>query len=200
MKSSWYRKISDNTENLHQGDLVFGLKLPSLEIGDVSSKAAIEKSVDLNWDTENYIILTQSCDLEPENDKAITTVLVAPVYSLDDFLRVNTNFATQSKVKSILENKVVGIFPLESPTDRAEPIVVSEYHALFVQLDALTSLVQNSRTKLDRYRLQSPYVEALANDYASIFSRPALPTKFPHDDVLLRGRELANAYNPSIRK
>jgi len=200
VRSTWYKKVSDITENLHQGDLIYGVKLPSLKINDVTSKASIESSVILNWETADFIVLTQSCDLEPENDKALMNALVAPVYSLNDFLSINTNFATQSKVKNILENKIVGIFPLESPDDHKEPLVVSEYHALHVQLDALTAIVQNSRLKIVRYRLQSPYVEALAGDYGNIFSRPALPVKFPSDQMSDRGRELANAHNPSLSK
>lgn len=79
-------------------------------------------------------------------------------------------------------------------------MVVNEYYGVYVQLDVLETLITSSRSKLVRYRMNSPYVEALANDFASLFNRPAIPGKFPHEGLLDTGKILANKYNPSVNK
>lgn len=107
MKSAWFKKVANQTDDLMQGDLILDLRIPTLEVTDATSKSKIDVSVDLKFVTSNYIILTQSCDLSPENEKNLTQVLLVPAPRLEEFLKENDNFSTQDKVKNILKNKTV---------------------------------------------------------------------------------------------
>ncbi len=78
---SWYA-IDYNEENLFQGEILFNCSV----IEPKFTKAAVEKretELDLEEVKNDFIILTQSCDLE--HDK-IYLVVVAPVYSVGRYV------------------------------------------------------------------------------------------------------------------
>jgi|GEM_PF-4970002 len=182
--ADWFTKADSNSD-LQQGDLFLNLELPSIYSADTSTPDQIKDSIKLSWDKGSYIVLSQSCDLSTENSsKDMDIVTLAPVFDIESFLKVNPAYQNSSKLGEIRSNKIVGLHCISAPSaiyGKHQLLIAVFRRPYLVTIDALTTL-SRSRGFKTRYRLKSPYVEAMSQRFGGIYSRVAIPGKFPNSD------------------
>jgi hypothetical protein len=181
---SIFKKVRSKLRNLEQGDLLLNLVIPVTTVQDASSMRNIEQSVRLDWNTGNFVILTQSCDLDPDNDKQISSAVLAPVLTVSSLLIANPYYRKADRLKSILQNKKQNFYcvppPAGSVLDNGELLVIALDSPVIVQLDLITMQVTRRGSTVERYRMASPYSEDLSNVFAYQFERVPLPVRvFP---------------------
>jgi len=179
---AWYSRVPRNA-NLQQGDFVecFALPVATYTYEQSKNKVGVISS---HWLESNWIVLTQSCDLDPEINRGINSIMLCPVFTFEKFLEDNPNY-TGSKKKSnrqnIISNKVVGLHSLKA-TGYANlpdsPYVVNLREAKIASLDVVLEHIKSSKKKT-RLRLNPPYAEQLAMRFGLIFSRIGYPIDFP---------------------
>lgn len=176
----WYKKISSK-ENLQQGDFFPKLLLPRLSFANTNTREAMVGGSVVDWNEGGFIVLTQSCDLEPENGRDIEDVVLAPVFSLKDFLRDNPGYLKDGKYNNLIHNKYVGIHILRAPNANimgGHFLVVLMQKTYVVNHKMLESMRQQ-RGYTIRYRLQHPQLELFSQRFGALYSRVGLPEAFP---------------------
>lgn len=181
---SIFKKVRSKLRNLEQGDLLLNLVIPVTTVQDASSMRNMEQSVRLDWNTGNFVILTQSCDLDPDNGKQISSAVLAPVLTVSSLLIANPYYRKADRLKSILQNKKQNFYcvppPAGSVLDNGELLVIALDSPVIVQLDLITMQVTRRGSTVERYRMASPYSEDLSNVFAYQFERVPLPVRvFP---------------------
>jgi hypothetical protein len=158
-------------EALAQGDLLPGCYLPLLpdDLGPT-------KSVAIDLEQSDLIVVTQSCDLA--NQKA-GLVALCPIYTLPQFEQVNPHFAKKGVWEDVRKGRREGYHLLASPTNPGvgrEALVVNfrEIHSLPVGY-----LKRHAATLGERWRLQSPFLEHFSQAFARFFMRVGLPSAIP---------------------
>jgi hypothetical protein len=163
---------------LNQGDLLLDLAVPVLQPTfpdpDQNGEIPIEISA------ANMIVISQSCDLE---QRKITNVIVAQVYSLDEFEAVNPAYKAKGRWREVVRGRVEALHLLP-PTEHHD----NPRQWLAVDLRAISSLpfgyVERAAHQAgDRWRLQSPYIENLSQAFGRFFMRVALPEEPPADFI-----------------
>jgi hypothetical protein len=163
-----WRKI--NGDLLSQGDLLRRILVPSV----LPSFPAIDEEGRLPVEavTADVIIVTQSCDLE---NKKLPFVLVAHAFTVSEFETRNEDYKKSGKWNNVARGRVAALHLIACPEkndDSANHIVVD-----FRQLATLPFgyVQQVAKDAGERWRLQSPYLEAFSQAFGSLFSRVALP-------------------------
>jgi hypothetical protein len=162
--------LKTNGDLLNQGDLLRRIAIPSV----LDSFPATDEAGNLpvNAIEADVIILSQSCDLELGK---LPNVLVAQTFSVGEFEKKNPSYQTKGKWNHVLRGRVESLHLIASPENADD----SKQHVV-VDFRLLASLpfgyVQRvAKDGGDRWRLQSPYLEALAHAFGNFFSRVALP-------------------------
>jgi hypothetical protein len=176
---SWYSRVPKGSI-LEQGDFISGLSVPfaTYSYTNVKNKSVKTKSV---WQEADWIILTQSCDLDPNNNGGLDNIVICPVFTLSQFLQENPAYTGKSKKKELLNNKKIGLHSLKSTGYRwypNEPYLVNFRDARIVSLRVVLEYLVTSKNKL-RLRLNPPYREYMAARFGLLFSRIGYPVNFP---------------------
>lgn len=199
---TWY-DFGFAEHNLSQGELIFECTLLEPVIPDQSSENALEIDADLI--TGDFIILSQSCDLEQDN---VDAVVLAPVYSVGQFIGADPNLhhkaiqCAHSKKIDFPNNESLhaDVFlhlaqeckSLRSEIDKIRKGDKPAYHLLnqepsvdlpfsIVDFHRIYSAPKNYLLELTnhqdlRIRLKPPYREHLSQAFARYFMRVGLPS------------------------
>ena len=124
----------------------------------------------------NLIVVTQSCDLE---NKKAQFVALCPIYTLDEFAKINSKFANKHERDEVRKGRHEGLHMLASPINPAnnlEALIVD-----FRQIYSLpfSTLTNHAASQGDRWRLQSPFLEHFSQAFARFFMRVGLPSTIP---------------------
>jgi len=157
---------------------------PPIDILDrIANKSADVAEVD--FQRYNFIILSQSCDLEKDK---IDMVLISPIVPLYTFIEKNkqsfpTNVLSETQRKNMvkaLDRLVAGHFIgacILHECDLSElysyPLVVEFERVQSTPLKFLSGFVERSEGK--RIQLQPPYRELLSQSFARFLMRVGLP-------------------------
>ncbi|MCC6422998.1 MAG: hypothetical protein IT447_05920 [Phycisphaerales bacterium] len=173
--SAW-ASISGN--ELRQGDVLDRCRVPILGPGYGISDVV----EDLPTAQVRLLILTQSCDLaiQPKLTKPKAhSVALCRVYTLDEFGVVRSDFAKADIREKARQGRIEGVHLLPSPTDPKDnqSVLIAHFREVFslpfAYLQAHTTMLPQ------RPRLQSPYLEHLAQGFARFFMRVGLPLDIP---------------------
>lgn len=158
----WYQLVTDNA-SLIQGDLIYNCPyvVPPKEIC-----AGEDRKFDII--TYDVLILTQSCDLEKNN---LDLVLVCPFWPLSEIEEIYP----QLKDDNLKESAKRGYQPAWIILDELEGsgfLIADFRYAYSVPIELLKELITKNPT---RWRLNPPYREHLAQEFAKFFMRVGLP-------------------------
>ena len=165
--------LSVNGRVLNQGDSLRDIAVPIVQSS--FPEADDEGAVALQIGRANVVIISQSCDLEQAK---VSNVVVARTFSLNEFEAVNPSYRTRGRWNEVARGRVEALHllpPISSIDARAWILVdFKEIYALpFGYVERFASAAG------DRWRLRSPYLEALSQAFGRFFMRVALPTDPP---------------------
>jgi len=170
---SWYTKT--NTEKgLNQGDII--LDCPIII---PPNNPDYTSWTDIEIELFDVIILSQSCDLQHGK---IKLVLVAPIFSLDNFILANPHFSDVKLQEAMRMGNLPGyhlldFYPFETREDLKDKYLVIDFKSVSsVSFEFLNSFVLE---KPEYIRVSSPYVEHLSQSYARFVMRVGLPSTIP---------------------
>jgi hypothetical protein len=186
MDYPWYSFVP-KSRDLQQGDFIQGMNVPIVKYN--SGQALAKSPPTIEWTNANWIMLTQSCDLNPDNNdkkkkksKVVKYAVVCPVYKIGD-LSVNNDAKT-----NILRNrdyKYHGLPAADHPVSGDDFMVVDFREARYAKLSVIKTYAF-ARGNGSRLRLNSPYVENMSSRFGSTFSRIANQIDFPTKDDIAR--------------
>lgn len=170
----WYG-IAGPTQPLEQGDIlrdfphVVPQQIPSFTGGQVDVPVSVQQF--------DSIILTQSCDLV--NKPKPISVVLCPVYSLDDFVAADPSFKTNGMKEKIRRGEVIGIHMINEGNQGANAIPISVVDFRKTWTCPLPVVDKFRSSGPERFRLRPPYREQLAQAYARFIMRIGLPQDIP---------------------
>jgi len=157
---------------LQQGDLLPRCKIPLIprEFGIGQDPA------DVAYRTGTLIVITQSCDLA--NMKS-GLVALCPAHTITEFEVVNPHFARKGAWEEVRKGRREGLHLLGSPIDpsMSRDAVVVNFREIFSL--PLEYLERHCLSLVDRWRLQSPFLEHFSQAFARFFMRVGLPSAVP---------------------
>jgi hypothetical protein len=165
--------IQTSGPSLAQGDFLRDCLVPIFNPG---FRVGTVQEQDVQVCAANLIIVTQSCDLE--NNKA-QFVALCPIYSVDDFTRINPRFSKKHERDEIRKGRHEGLHMLASPTNpdnNLEALIVDFRQIYSLPFEHLTGYAANLGS---RWRLQSPFLEHFSQSFARFFMRVGLPSSIP---------------------
>jgi hypothetical protein len=168
----WYSQVAKSSD-LQQGDFIRSMNVPRVVYSYNEAIKADKPHVE--WVKSDWIILTQSCDLNPENNKVGEYIVVCPVATIDSY---NLNRDNWGK---IIRNKEYSYHCLKStdhPISDGKYLVVNFKEAQYAKFDVVKKYA-NAKGKGKRLRLNSPYLENMAVRFGNTFARVAYPIDFP---------------------
>lgn len=143
------------------------------------------------------VILSQDCDLREDalvrskkkNDKALVSVLVAPLYNFDQFLcgehllgleiearkinKENKKGDPTSEFKSLIQNEIPRYHVIEFPLETIVNSIVDFKHYFSISIEYL----QKIKHKNFAYPIPFLYRERLCQRFSNYLSRIALPAE-----------------------
>ena len=149
--------------------LTFGPDFPS---PDQNGQAQIETQ------DHRVIILSQSCDLE---QKKLKSVVVASVYTLDEFEQTNPNYKKKGQWTQVAQGRLEALHMLFGPggEDDSRTCLVVDFRMLATLPIAYLERIAAGAGR--RQRLTSPYIENLSQALGRFFMRVALPQDLPRE-------------------
>ena len=168
----WYH-IVQTDDALMQGDLIEDcpIVIPPTTIPD-------DGNVEIEIQTYDVLVLTQSCDLE--NNK-IKFVLVCPYFNIMEFCNNHPSY-NDDKLKNQMRKGDLPGYHLLNKYDGTE----TGFHAEYLVADfrnvfgvSFSFLKEFAKGKPQRLRLLSPYREHLSQALARYFMRVGLPSNIP---------------------
>ena len=173
-KYPWYDLVSGS--ELQQGDIL--LKCPLLDMPLAAIDATGDPSIKIQ--TQNAIILTQSCDLAIRDDRTCQAeqVVLCPIY-LRDELKEDKTFGNPSGWEKARKGQAFAYHVLNK-----SDLPQYSFDYRLVDLGALFSLPVRLVRELAqeqglRVRLNPPYREHLSQAFARFFMRVGLPVDIP---------------------
>lgn len=173
MEYPWYSEVA-KSKGIEQGDFIEGMNFP--EVIYSYNKAKNSEKPNIRWREGNWIVLAQSCDLNPTNKKAGQYVVVGPVSRISDYGLTN-----KSDWVEILKNKKYMYHALKSsrhPISNGEFMVVNFQEARYAKLSVVKQYA-HAKGNGPRLRLNSPYLENMSTRFGNTFARIAYPVAFP---------------------
>jgi hypothetical protein len=170
MIDSWW--TAAHGPQLAQGDLLPDCHLPVFT-GTGADKTEIKEEV---LKKALLIVVTQSCDLE--NNKA-EFVALCLVHTLSEFEQANPRFANRGMWENVRKGRVEGLHLLagpDDPNDNQGAFVVDFGHIVSLPLEYLSI---HADGLVQRWRLNSPYLEHFSQAFARFFMRVGLPSAIP---------------------
>lgn len=179
--SNWYSLVEngDSPQEILQGDFLDGFTIPTLHNeGEKSSYSLITSGKDPLFDliTQNFIVLSQSCDLARPDP--FDRVIICPRYSIMKIHNQKSEKIDDYWGK-LRKNLIIGEYLL----NKCE-IPGHEFNFQVVNFREVYSIdylsIQEFNKSVDSYiRLESPYREHMSQSFGMMFSRVGLPTEFP---------------------
>lgn len=171
MNYPWYSLVSKSS-NLQQGDFIQNMGVPIVKYTTKIAEGLEKPSI--KWVISDWVIMTQSCDINPENKKSPQYVLLCPVSSLNNSVKGDKN-----KWGTIIRNRMPNYHSLKSHEHEIsgnEVLLVNFSESVFAKLSVVRSFAINQG---ERLRLNSPYLEQLSTRYGQYYSRIGYPIDFP---------------------
>jgi hypothetical protein len=159
---------------LNQGDLLGHIAVPLVHSSFPEQDD--EGNVPLDVGYANIIIISQSCDLE--NNK-VSNVVVAETFALDEFESVNPAYEKKGKWNEVSRGRIEGLhlLPPTKNVDDPRAWILVDFRRIYSL--PFGYVERFADTSGDRWRLKSPYLEALSQAFGRFFTRVALPTVPP---------------------
>lgn len=173
-RSKWYMTVA-SSKQLEQGDFLFNC--PTIEVEDDIDYSALEESEEAPAKivVRDFIVLSQSCDLEDGN---IDYIIVCPIHLFTSM----TEFHSNNKKGQLLSDKLPR-FALLEKNDRVgfpqDHFVVDLASAHPLPLEYAKRFAQDAGNRL---RLVSPYREYLSQKFAYLYMRVGKPTPVSRPD------------------
>jgi hypothetical protein len=174
--NEWYGIVEG--KRLQQGDLIVACPvikpLKPVKMSDIS--------VEIEINTYNVIILSQSCDLEVRKNTGkprLDFVLVCQIWPLGEFEQEITFFKSKDAKEGLRRGYQPSYHLLNKCDFKSLPqdfLVVDFTSVNSVHFDTLTDIAEQSGKHLS---LLSPYKEHLAQAFARFFMRVGLPADIP---------------------
>jgi hypothetical protein len=168
--------LSVASKVLNQGDLLKNIAVPFVQSSFPEHDD--DASVPLFVGQANIVIISQSCDLE---QRKVPNVVVAQTFSLDEFETVNPPYERRGKWNEVARGRVEALHllpPIENADDPRSWVLVDFRHIYSLPFGYVERFAGMAG---DRWRLQSPYLEALSQAFGRFFMRVALPSDPPKD-------------------
>ena len=158
---------------IEQGDIVNDCPIYEPIVED-SNRSPLFKET-----SHNVVILSQSCDIDPEHPK-VDVVLVSPFWPLGELVNREGGFFKKAEGKESIRRGYSPGYHMLSKCDLQgfqTKILVVDFHNIYgIPYELLTQLV---RSRGDRLRLLPPYREHLSQAFARFFMRVGLPVDIP---------------------
>jgi hypothetical protein len=177
IEPDWYdviEAIPDGQPSLLQGDIL--REFPVATIPEIPWPLPADYKPDVRLELYDVVVLTQSCDLSQDKNKA---VLLAAVDTYEKLVQ-SADGKHQQTLKSSDFRKalVAGNVPGYSLLNKREgipamPWSIASFRALFAAPTKFVSAFAISQSP--RLRLRSPYREHLSQAFARYFMRVGLP-------------------------
>jgi len=158
-----------NTAQLAQGDFLPNCQVPIF----FGSREPSEEILTLEYD---LIIITQSCDLE--NNK-VQLVACCPIFTLDEFEHVNTDFRKKGRWEEVRKGRVEGLHLLGSRVEPENNRLASVIDFREIYSLPFDYLVKRANELGKRWRLAPPFLEHFSQSFARFFMRVGLPALIP---------------------
>lgn len=175
--SDWYEIIED--EELKQGNILENCPVfyPPKEMKwpvDLESEPP-----EFGYGLQKVIIMSQSCDLEPNQKSDMWLVLLCPIWSLLESSKVNQFLASSFGKEECRRGHMTGYHMIDQCDHKLlnqEISIVSFREVWSLPLDFVRNLAKITGA---RPCLRSPYREHLAQSFARYFMRVGLPVNIP---------------------
>ena len=170
--SSWYNRIVCGSQEITQGDIIFGCQAIK---PIVTSVAEPNNEIEAEMVEYDGIILTQACDIEQSN---IGTIIMCPIKTIGTLIAEEGWSLNQAKSQfgNISKNQMPAFFLLNRYQDddgNGLDYTVADFKNIFsIPVDVLRSTASQNPFRL---RLKSPYRESLSQAFARFFMRVGLP-------------------------
>ena len=175
----WYEIVEGNS--LAQGDL-----LRNYEVAVPKALVEEGKRVPLELRTFDFVVMTQTCDIEHGK---VASILLCPWWDLWNFVDAATargeNWGEKQR-EALLQGNLPGYHLLNETVqgDINLNIGVVDFHEIYTEPIELVRKFAESTGK--RLRLLPPYREHLAQDFARFFMRVGLPVNIPKEKIKKR--------------
>jgi len=174
---SWYDLVEENSP-LEQGDILVNCPV-FRPVADLTFPIDPKKENNIEGAEQPVIILSQSCDIKPEQKKTTVYVALCGITALS-----GTAYSTDLHNRLSLANgRIYGLHLLNKcpyPPWNGEQLIVSFRDLWTLPLRFLTryAVVHGPRP-----RLMPPYREQLSQRFGAYFSRVATPQDLPRIDI-----------------
>jgi hypothetical protein len=158
MEYPWYEIVSDRT--LLQGDI----------LEDFTFNVPITKSKEIEPQTYNVIVMSQSCDIEEAE-----YLILCPIWTKKEIEKDKPTFFSGGKIGYLRKYHLVGWHPInkcELKGFERPWRVVQFWRILEVKKEEVEKHIDSAGKHI---RLLSPYRENLSQDFARFFMRVGLP-------------------------
>jgi hypothetical protein len=201
--ASWYEEVKHGKQLL-QGEIICSCKvIKPILAGDTASAfqdheelpenlGDSEIEIEGEMTSSNIVILSQSCDLDPDNPPDF--VVACPVYALHDHAKSieDHTMGNYSNVKNLIEETMPEWHLLDQcPVDTLnKDYLIVDFRKVYpIPFDSVRADAEKAET---RWCLKPPFRERLSQAFARLFMRVALddPIKIGEDDwirEILRG-------------
>lgn len=132
--------------------------------------------VPIHWMTNAAYFITQSCDLE---NKKVQLVACCPMFALEEFEHVNTDFQKKGRWEEVRKGRVEGLHLLASRTEPENNRLASVVDFREIYSLPLDYLEKRAIELGMRSRLAPPFLEHFSQSFARFFMRVGLPALIP---------------------
>jgi len=170
---SWYDRAKKKDE-LKQGDLIESLPIPIFP--RIVEKT--EKPIKIPVQEHNIIVMSQSCDIRK---KKFTNIVVCNYQTLEEFSKEYTNLKGNEDKQKLLQGYSTGfhmIQALNTVNFKKKNYLVVNFREIFI-IDKSYLKGHIMKRGTVRYRLRSPYLERLSQDFGRFFMRVGVTETIP---------------------
>ncbi len=168
--SDWYELVRGDA--LEQGDIFDACPVfrpPSDLPWPVDQN---DESVEFTGTSSDVVIMSQSCDIAPDQKSDMWLVLFCPVWDLSAAARVNQFLGSSFGKEECRRGHLPGYHMIDGCQNKREISIVSFREVWSLPLDFVRRMAAKSGRRL---RMRSPYKEHLAQAFARYFMRVGLP-------------------------
>jgi len=176
--NDWYSTLEDVNDALEQGDVIFDISNFTPIFDESTDFDSDNPVIKMLQEKNDAVILSQSCDINGQKGGKIN-ILLAPIYPLSEFRRLNTNLGSEVGLEGIRQQRNPSYHMLNSCDIEGfelEIMVVDFRNIFTISLPNVWFMLGNG---IKRMRMRSPYVEFLSAAYGRSIMRVGLPSDIP---------------------